>query len=86
MNLGKFKSGVRASLRLMASWPLSKSANKGLYDVTIFLPSGYTQPQAKDVALAAGASDYLAKPIDFDELKMALEKYLVSTTPSHKKW
>lgn len=46
---------------------------KGLRDVNIIFLSGYTQPQARDVALAAGANDYLVKPIDFDELNIALK-------------
>jgi CheY-like chemotaxis protein len=43
----------------------------------IFFLSGHAQPQSRELALAAGADDYFVKPLNFDELKLALSKRLM---------
>lgn len=45
----------------------------------IFFLSGCAEPIFRQAALAAGANEYLTKPLDFDRLRAALEKYVRCT-------
>jgi CheY-like chemotaxis protein len=45
--------------------------------VTIIFLSGYEQPHSREMALAAGGDDYFVKPVNLEELELALEKYLM---------
>ncbi len=49
-------------------------------DVPIVFLSGHAQPAAKDKAFAAGCTDYLVKPFNFDEWNRVLERYLSQST------
>ncbi|MCI0666100.1 MAG: response regulator [Acidobacteria bacterium] len=49
----------------------------------IIIVSAYDNEEARDDALHAGGTDYLSKPINFDELKLLIERYLVKSNPSH---
>ena len=42
----------------------------------IIFISGFSEPSVHDSAIAAGADDYLLKPIDFGHLETMLENYL----------
>lgn len=42
----------------------------------IIIVSAYDSQETRDEAHAAGGTDYISKPIEFDELKEMLEKYL----------
>ena len=44
--------------------------------VPIVFLSGCAENASKEKAFAAGGSDYLVKPLDFDELERALAKYI----------
>jgi CheY-like chemotaxis protein len=50
--------------------------------VTIIFLSGHAQPEARAMALAAGGDDYFVKPINFEKLESALEKYLRTPLPT----
>jgi len=51
-------------------------AHETLLHVPIVVTSGHAFPKFKVEAFAAGCSDYLVKPIDFEELDCILLKYL----------
>jgi DNA-binding response OmpR family regulator len=56
----------------------------GVFDkVPIILLSGFAQPQYRKQALAAGADDYLIKPIDFDVLEITLENNIEKYNHDH---
>ena len=38
--------------------------------------SAYDSPESRKEALAAGCNEYLAKPIDFDQLNLVVNKFL----------
>jgi CheY-like chemotaxis protein len=42
----------------------------------IIIVSAYDSPQTREDARAAGGTDYLSKPIEFDELKQLIQKHL----------
>lgn len=48
--------------------------NKFFDRIPIILLSGFADLPYRDLAIAAGADDYLVKPIDFDLLKNTLKK------------
>lgn len=50
--------------------------HKTLRQVPVVITSGDAYPQSRDTAFAAGCSDYLVKPIDFEQLDRILLKYL----------
>lgn len=45
-------------------------------DVPIVFLSGHAQPQAREVALASGANEYLVKPISIEELEIVVDRQL----------
>lgn len=45
-------------------------------NIPIVFLSGHAQPQARDVALASGANDYLVKPFSLDVLEKVVEHQL----------
>ena len=45
-------------------------------DVPIVFLSGHAQPQARAVALASGANEYLVKPISLEQLEIVVERQL----------
>ena len=59
---------------LEATRRIRKLDNSG--DVAIVFLSGHAQPEAREVALASGANDYLVKPINIAELEMVIERQL----------
>ncbi len=46
--------------------------------VRIVFLSGYAEPQARDLALAAGGDDYFVKPVNLEQLGSSLENYLMA--------
>lgn len=44
--------------------------------IPIIIVSAHDLDSIRDEAAQAGASDYVSKPIDFDKLKLLIEKYL----------
>ncbi len=42
----------------------------------IIIVSAYDSQETRDEASAAGGTDYISKPLDFDELKKLIRKYL----------
>lgn len=47
----------------------------------ILIVSGYDTPETLDKVRASGATDFLSKPIEFEELKKVIEKYLAGKSP-----
>ena len=45
-------------------------------DIKIIAVTSYAMKRDRDKAMAAGADDYIAKPIDLDELSGMISKYL----------
>jgi CheY-like chemotaxis protein len=51
-------------------------ANAELNHIPIIIVSAHDNPDTREEARAAGGADYLSKPIEFDELKQLIRKYL----------
>lgn len=49
---------------------------ESLRAVPIIFCSGHAQPQARDAALATGATEYLIKPVLIEELELAIRRHL----------
>ena len=60
--------GLQATRRLRA--------DAGLRQLPIIIVSGHDSPEIRDQVFAAGGTDYLSKPLDFDELKRKIDNYL----------
>ena len=56
---------------------------KNAHEVKIIFLSGHAEPQARELALAAGGDEYLVKPVNLVELDLALAKHLVTTSATH---
>jgi CheY-like chemotaxis protein len=54
-----------------------------LCDVPIIACSAGSDYEGKPKALAAGCTDYISKPINFDELERAINQVLPAFDPSH---
>jgi two-component system, cell cycle response regulator DivK len=50
-----------------------------LRQLPIIIVSAYDNPETRDEACAAGGTDYISKPIEFEHLKEMIEKYLLGT-------
>jgi two-component system, cell cycle response regulator DivK len=53
---------------------------RGLGHVPIVAVSAHDSPESRKEALAAGCDEYVAKPIDFDQLSALLNRLLPGTT------
>lgn len=53
----------------------------GLHDVAVIAFSAHTAEEVRDDALAAGCREFLAKPVDLEVLKSAVERCLPRDTP-----
>jgi CheY-like chemotaxis protein len=42
----------------------------------IIIISAYDSEESRDDAFSSGGTDYLCKPVEFDDLKMMIDKYL----------
>src|ERR1700747_2554308 len=49
---------------------------RGFGKVPIVAVSAHDSPESREEALAAGCSEYVAKPIDFDQLSSLLDRFL----------
>ncbi len=49
---------------------------KGFGKVPIVAVSAHDSPESRQEALAAGCNEYVAKPIDFDQLNSLLERFV----------
>jgi two-component system cell cycle response regulator DivK len=49
---------------------------KGLSELPIVAVSAHDSPESRREALAAGCNEYVAKPIDFDQLKSVLHRFV----------
>lgn len=49
---------------------------KGFESIPIVAVSAHDSPESRTEALEAGCDDYVTKPIDFDELKDIVERFL----------
>ncbi|HVS21616.1 MAG TPA: response regulator [Pyrinomonadaceae bacterium] len=49
---------------------------RGFDRIPIVAVSAHDSPEARNEALAAGCNDYVTKPIDFDQLKSVLDRFL----------
>ncbi len=49
---------------------------KGFGRVPIVAVSAHDSPESRSEALAAGCNEYVTKPIDFDELKSLVHRFL----------
>jgi len=54
-------------------------ADAGLEQLPIIIVSAYDNPETRDEARASGGTDYISKPIEFDQLKEMIVKYLTGT-------
>lgn len=52
---------------------------RGLRNVPIVAVSAHDGPESREAALAAGCDEYVTKPIDFDQLKSLISRFLPST-------
>ena len=52
-------------------------------NMPIIIVSAYDSEETRRDALLAGGTDYVCKPINFDELRLLIEQYLVNSNPSH---
>ncbi len=53
-------------------------------DPVIIFITGYSEPSVHASALAAGANDFMIKPIDFGQLEIRLKKYLRKKYKPHE--
>jgi two-component system, cell cycle response regulator DivK len=51
--------------------------HKGFKKVPIIAVSAHESPESRDEALAAGCSEYMAKPIDFDQLNSLVNRFFL---------
>jgi CheY-like chemotaxis protein len=51
-------------------------ADADLGQLPIIIVSAYDNPETRDEARASGGTDYISKPIEFDQLKEMIERYL----------
>lgn len=58
-----------AAIKILKNDPETK-------DIKIIAVTSYAMRSDRDKAMAAGADDYIAKPIDLDELSGMISKYL----------
>ena len=66
------------SLPIMDGWEATQllKANADLCSIPVIALTAHAMKGDEEKALAAGCDDYLAKPIDEDELMATIEKYL----------
>lgn len=50
--------------------------NMFLNNIPLVLISGHSQPRVQALALKTGADEFLVKPLNFDELRTVLQKYV----------
>lgn len=50
--------------------------HRGFSKVPIVAVSAHDSPESREEALAAGCNEYVAKPIDFDQLKSLLDRFV----------
>jgi len=50
--------------------------HKGFGKIPIVAVSAHDSPEYRDEALAAGCNEYVAKPIDFDQLNSLLDRFV----------
>jgi len=63
--------GLQATRKLRADPEFSQ--------LPIIIVSAHDSQETRDEARAAGGTDYISKPIDFDELKKLIDEYLKKT-------
>jgi two-component system cell cycle response regulator DivK len=51
--------------------------HKDFRKIPIVAVSAHDSPESREEALAAGCNEYVAKPIDFDQLNSLLDKFLL---------
>jgi two-component system, cell cycle response regulator DivK len=51
--------------------------HKGFRKIPIVAVSAHDSPESREEALAAGCNEYVAKPIDFDQLNSLLDRFLL---------
>jgi two-component system cell cycle response regulator DivK len=51
--------------------------HKGFGKIPIVAVSAHDSPESREEALAAGCNEYVAKPIDFDQLNSLLDRFLL---------
>lgn len=51
-------------------------ADEGRTQTPIIIVSAYDSQETRDQAFTAGGTDYISKPIEFDDLKQMIEKHL----------
>src|SRR5215471_19326568 len=56
--------------------------HKGFKRVPIVAVSAHDSPESRDEALAAGCSEYITKPIDFDHLNALLQRFVPAAKSS----
>jgi CheY-like chemotaxis protein len=66
------------SLPIMDGWEATRrlKTNADLRSIPVIALTAHAMKGDEEKALAAGCDDYLAKPIDEDELMATIEKYL----------
>jgi CheY-like chemotaxis protein len=52
--------------------------NEEFKQLPIIIISGYDNPETRDEVSSAGGTDFMSKPIEFDELKKLIEMHLSS--------
>ena len=71
------------SMPLMDGWAATGrlKANPQLRQIPIIALTGHAMKEDRNKAIAAGADDYMAKPLDFELLLQVLERWLQARAP-----
>ncbi len=86
--LAKLRSGIQPEVMLILSdinmpgmngFELLKEAKKTWPDLPVAMITAYGDDESRRIAMEAGATDFLTKPVDFDELKSMISKMIAET-------
>jgi CheY-like chemotaxis protein len=70
------------SLPLIDGLKATRELRDQAQKMPIIIVSAYDNEEARENALRAGGTDYVSKPIHFDDLKTLIEHYLIKATQS----
>ena len=83
--LAQLRAGIEPEIMLilsdinmpgMSGFELLGEAKKMWPDLPVAMITAYGDDQSRKRAMAAGASDFLTKPLDFDDLKATIDRMI----------